>query len=295
LIAAVLISILVYLTIASFGLHGSISFRLGGELNVVRERATMEWTALPSTLLLLYGAVPSTVPWVVPTILMDGSLWTLPYEWWFYILTFLSWRLSNGLRFSTVAPLVAVIGMLLLGRNLLFLWFLMIWLSGYALGFAYLNGAIHSPRFWSVVFGLSVSLLLTIIVLGRGHILHDILNPFLAQSSMACVGALISLGIAAMMRVIKHPIGSFATRTAKFSYTLYIVHYPFLLLAYSLLHPLTHGHSWAVTALAAVVSVALIVVISSQLARVIENRALILRLIHYKFSRPMTAETLERP
>src|SRR5206468_11092654 len=104
LIAAIVIAILVYLTIQFLDLHGRESFRFGGELFVARERATLEWSALPSTFFLLYGAVPGAPP----PINMDGPLWTLGYEWWFYILIFLSARLWNGLSFSTLLPLAAV-------------------------------------------------------------------------------------------------------------------------------------------------------------------------------------------
>jgi peptidoglycan/LPS O-acetylase OafA/YrhL len=71
LIAAILITITVYLIISGLGLHGAESYRLGGELAVVRESAKLEWSAIPSTFFLLYGAVPGA-----PSPLnMDGPLW----------------------------------------------------------------------------------------------------------------------------------------------------------------------------------------------------------------------------
>jgi peptidoglycan/LPS O-acetylase OafA/YrhL len=119
LIAAILVTIAVYLLISGFGLHGSDSCRLGGELDVVRERAKLEWSALPSTFFLLYGAVPNTPP----PINMDGPLWTLGYEWWCYVLVFLCARHWNGIKLTSTVPLAAVLLMLLVGRNTLFLWF----------------------------------------------------------------------------------------------------------------------------------------------------------------------------
>lgn len=285
LIAAIFVTMLAYLMISGFGLHGSESYRLGGELDVVREKATFEWHALPSTFFLLYGAVPSWVPGVHTTLLMDGSLWTLPYEWWFYVLTFLSARLLNGFRFATIAPLLAVVLMLIVGRNLLFMWFLLIWLSGYALGFAYLNGLLRSRFFWPVVTALSISVVGSIIWTGRGNLLHDILNPFLAQSSMTRVGILITLAVAATIRTVEFKSRPRIARTARFSYTLYVIHYPLLLLAYSLLHPITHGHHWTVTAIAAMLSALLIARVSSNLARIVENRALILKARNLLYSR----------
>src|SRR5579863_1078729 len=46
LMAAIVLTILIYLAIHFLDLHGSESFRLGGEKFVARERAILEWSAL---------------------------------------------------------------------------------------------------------------------------------------------------------------------------------------------------------------------------------------------------------
>jgi peptidoglycan/LPS O-acetylase OafA/YrhL len=274
LIAALLITVTVYLLISGLCLHGSESYRLGGEVDVVRERATLEWSALPSTFFLLYGAVPHAPP----PINMDGSLWTLAYEWWFYILAFLCARLWNGLRIATITPLAAVLIMLLYGRNTLFLWFLLIWLGGFALGFAYLTGALFTVRSrWLAV--LVAVVILAMCVLGQGDLSGRLLRPFDGQSAqrmMVCVGWLITLAIAGLMR--SRARWSFlhaAAGLAGFSYTLYVIHFPLLLLAYSLLHPITHDHSWMIAAISAAIAIAVIVYVSSSLSLIVENRVII--------------------
>jgi peptidoglycan/LPS O-acetylase OafA/YrhL len=67
------------------------------------------------------------------------------------------------------------------------------------------------------------------------------------------------------------------TGTASFSYTIYVIHYPLLLLSYSLLHPLTHGKSWMVAALAAFGATVVITFLAERLSRIVENRALLSR------------------
>jgi hypothetical protein len=128
LIAALLLTISVYFVITGLGLHGAESYRLGGEVDVVRERVTFEWDSLPSTFFLLYGTFPNAPA----PIGMDGPLWTLGFEWWFYVLAFVFARLWNGLTLSTIVPFAAGVWIVLTNHDAFFIWFLVIWLGGRA-------------------------------------------------------------------------------------------------------------------------------------------------------------------
>lgn len=292
LTAALLVTIIVYLLISGFDLHGAESYRLGGELSVVREKATLEWSALPSTFLLLY----SVVPYVPPPINMDGPLWTLSYEWWFYILTFLVARLWNGRTLSTVAPLLTVLAMLWIGRNTLFLWFLLIWLGGFGLGQAYLAGALRRDKFWHRVAMMTALTLVAILLLGRDHVLRDLLNPFdtpSAQKIMVCAGWLFTFAIAAVLHIggrKQWRLPSAITGLSAFSYTLYVIHYPLLLLAWSLLHPFAHALDWPATMGIAAATLVPIIIASALLAKIVENRKVIRRYLAYA-PQPSRAET----
>ena len=277
LIAAIVITILVYLTIQLLALHGRESFRLGGELFVARERATLEWSALPSTFFLLYGAVPGAPP----PINMDGPLWTLSYEWWFYILIFLSARLWNGWSFSTLLPLAAVGVMLLYGRNALFLWFFLIWLSGFCLGHIYVKGQLFVDKFWPRVAALAVGALIMMFVMGRGHLVSDLLNPFdtpSAQRMMVIMGVFLTLVVSILIRWGTSSdlrIPQAISGLARFSYTLYVIHYPLLLLSFSLLHPLLHNHDWMTSLIAVSAVLSPIIYIASKVSLLVENRKLL--------------------
>jgi peptidoglycan/LPS O-acetylase OafA/YrhL len=281
LIAAIVITVLVYLVIQLLGLHGRESFRLGGELFVARERATLEWSALPSTFFLLYGAVPGAPP----PLNMDGPLWTLGYEWWFYILIFLSARLWNGWSFSTLLPLAAVSVMLLYGCNTLFLWFFLIWLSGFWLGYLYINGQLFTDKFWLRAAALTVSALIMMFVMGHGHLVKDLLYPFdtpSAQRMMVIVGILLTLAVSVLIRCATSSdlrIPESISGMARFSYTLYVIHYPLLLLSFSLLHPLLHNRGWMISLIAVTAVLAPITYIASKVALLVENRRLLSRLV----------------
>jgi peptidoglycan/LPS O-acetylase OafA/YrhL len=284
LIAAILLTIAVYLTIAGFGLHGAESYRLGGETDVVRERVAFEWNVLPSTFFLLYGTFPNAPA----PINMDGPLWTLGFEWWFYVLAFVFARLWNGLTLSTVVPFLAGVYIVLTNHDVFFIWFLVIWLGGFVLGGAYLSGVLFRLS-WRAIALLAFAVLATAAIIGRKYLITDLLDPFGAPHGKriwACVGLLIAVGIAAAIRARRDwRIPSWITGLAAFSYTLYVVHYPLLLLAYSLLHPLTHGHGWLFATFVMAAAVPPIVMIAALLARVVENRGAIRRLISKAFGR----------
>lgn len=279
LLFAVALTLLVYFVVSGLGLHGSESFRLNGELFLARERVEVEWAALPSTLLLLYGAVP----FVPPPLNMDGPLWTLSYEWWFYVLTFLVARLRNRLSFSRLAPIMIIGAMMIYGRNYLFLWFLLIWLSGFCLAITYLAHGLNSKHCLPVVLMLACVLFIMLFAMGNGHLWHDMLLPFDSSSGQKIMVLCSMLATLALAVIVRHTSSSHhefrfpLTRLANFSYTLYVIHYPLYLLAFSFLHPLVHDSHWTVSLVAMTLVFFPILYLSSRAALVVENRKLLAR------------------
>jgi peptidoglycan/LPS O-acetylase OafA/YrhL len=289
LIAALLLTIAVYLVIAGFGLHGADSYRLGGEIDVAREHATLEWDLFPSTFFLLYGTFANAPA----PISMDGPLWTLGFEWWFYVLAFVFARLWNGFTLGTILPFAAGVWIVLTNHDVFFIWFLVIWLGGFVLGGAYLSGTLFrlSSRGLAV---LALAVVATALIIGRKYLITDLLDPFGSPHGKriwACVGLLIAVGVASAIRIQRDwRIPRWITGLSAFSYTLYVIHYPLLLLAYSLLHPLTHGHGWLFTMFVMAATVPTVVFFAALLARVVENRGAIRRLISRVFGRAQAVD-----
>jgi hypothetical protein len=102
----------------------------------------------------------------------------LSYEWWFYILVFLTARLSNGINWRTVVPLMLVIVMLVYGRNWLFFRFLAIWLSGFALGYLYATGRLFTAKARHLPIYAIAALLVAAAIAGGADIGDRLLNPF---------------------------------------------------------------------------------------------------------------------
>ena len=76
LLTSLLICVSIFLLMNAFQIHGSESFRLGGELFVLRENVQIEWERFIPTLFLIYSVVPGSPP----PLSINGPLWTLSYE-----------------------------------------------------------------------------------------------------------------------------------------------------------------------------------------------------------------------
>jgi hypothetical protein len=62
-------------------------------------------------------------------------------------------------------------------------------------------------------------------------------------------------------------------------------------LAYSLLHPFAHGHSWLFTMLVTAATIPVIVMIAALLARVVENRRAIRRAVSKVLGREQAVDS----
>jgi peptidoglycan/LPS O-acetylase OafA/YrhL len=62
LLASLFLCVMIFLLMNVFQIHGSESFRLGGELFVSREKVQMEWERFIPTLFLIYNVIPGSSP-----------------------------------------------------------------------------------------------------------------------------------------------------------------------------------------------------------------------------------------
>ena len=144
LLASVALCAVVLLVFRCTGLHGSESFRLGGELFLSRERVEMGLPETVSTLLLAYTVVPHAPG----PIQIDGPLWTLTYEWWFYVFAMFACAAVIGRRVVLGAvPALVVLLIFACSPAGTLLWvFLTVWGAGFALACAYLEGLLDRRR-----------------------------------------------------------------------------------------------------------------------------------------------------
>ena len=284
LLASVLLCVLILAAFRGFGIHGSESFRLGGEQFLSRERVEMGLPETASTLLLTYTVVPHA-PGPVQ---MNGPLWTLTYEWWFYLLAMFASTAVIGRRvLMGVVPTACVLLLFAKSPAGMLLWaFLAVWGAGFALACAYLAGLLQRPRAPLVLCLIALSALAGVVAIGRGDTLRILAEPLQRLGNRAHWSmCLVSIAGACLlgMAIRLHIRGIRCGRLADFSYTLYLVHYPLLLLGFGLLHPSLHAYGVLPSAVCALLLSLLILPLARSIAFVVEDRE--------RFGRMLTAAT----
>lgn len=197
------------------------------------------------------------------TVSPNGPLWSLAYEAWYYVAAGLVATFRG--RRGAVAALAVLMAFGALNR--VFLLFSLVWFAGALVAVAHNTGL----RLTGPSRAVGAVCLVAALVLGG-----MLLNPDKAWWGTR-VQAFFSLSIGLFFASALHEIvrGTVAIRpvargSAAFSYTLYIVHFPTLLMVYGVTEGWVHGNlaaSW-ITATAAAIGCLLL---SRWLARFIEN------------------------
>jgi len=164
---------------------------------------------------------------LVPSFGSNGSLWSLSYEFWYYVMFPLGLVIFS--RASKIRKFLAALGLLgaaiFVGQTIV-LYFL-IWLMGAALHFSH-PVLSTSSRKLSLMVASSLCLLIACLFVIRNNIIEVGVNSDFAVA--------ISFGF--LVYFILHLKGHFgrrnmynriASKMAGFSYTLYLVHLPFLI------------------------------------------------------------------
>lgn len=238
---AVALSIFIALLIMFFNMHGSVSFRLPGDLYVARERIDLDLLDVVSTMLISNGVIPGT-----KAISTNGPLWSLSLEFWAYFLALMV-AVCIAQKFSdsdeqgvsgksiviTVIAGLAMIGIYFLFRPFATLQYFIYWAIGSMIYFRDVSRICGRILYLLVVlsvmvlasylfFGLPIEL-----VTGRG--LFSL--PFVAVKAGVLV-VLFLVVINSRFLLLK----GFFVGLAKSSYTLYVCHFPLLCLSFSIFH-----------------------------------------------------------
>jgi peptidoglycan/LPS O-acetylase OafA/YrhL len=267
----VLLTFVVVGLIHLLGLYGAQAYRLPGDVDIVRENAAINWEAFPWFMTLSYGLLKDKGS----SLLFDGPLWTLSAEWALYVLVTLwcdarfNGRLVAGLTFG-----VAAVAFLLWGSPT-FLTFAAIWCLGFVLG--------SSVERVSAAAVIAAALLFAagFIFSGFGDFWARLSDPYSGVPSrlmfLAGGGLIACLMAWRSLAQGESRLPACAQSTAQWSYTLYLVHFPILMLGFSLTRPISHPYGLPADALNGCAWLIVVLVVASRIAPVIEDRWMLRR------------------
>jgi peptidoglycan/LPS O-acetylase OafA/YrhL len=268
LVVAVAITVGAVLMIQTLGLYGSVSYRLPGDEASAREFATFRWIDAASTLSLAYNLIPRA-----PFLMFNGPLWSLSLEWWLYILAGLALAavVNRSLLMAALAAALLLV-MLFVSRSAPPFWSVgLVWWMGFAVGWHWNRvAAIPTPLMALVAviavvaaIGISGGDVPSLLANSYSGVQH---NSFYVVLSIAILCAIVT----AMLRWRSVPAWLIAL--GGFSYTLYLIHFPLLLLQFSLFRPLVVAYGWPGHLALAAVALLSTIAIAKSLGRYAEDR-----------------------
>jgi peptidoglycan/LPS O-acetylase OafA/YrhL len=191
------------------------------------------WRALLINVLFLQGIFGSAYG-------SNGPLWSLAYEWWFYVLFGLGLLLiqRSSHRWSTFAwlSLAVIIPILWLRSNDILLLF-PLWLFGAAARF------IPAAEFSPAPYGRRLCYALAGSALFFGAVVFSNVRRDTLADYLLAIATVTVVILAKNLRPIRASWFCFGKTLAAFSFTLYAVHYPLNLLIQGLLVPRRLGHA----------------------------------------------------
>jgi peptidoglycan/LPS O-acetylase OafA/YrhL len=223
---------------------------------VVNVHGTLTWPILAGNGLFLQTiAVPGISRYAVPTFGSNGALWSLSYEFWYYLafpfLVFLLAR-SQSWKMRVLSCLCLAAWGWFVGSKIVLLG--IAWLMGVLITFL---PAFPARRPWTRGLAIVLSLALFGAGLVRGKLLESSL------SSDLVLGVAVTLMIWVTLYCATAPLPAWyvhvARRAAHSSYTLYLVHLPMLIFLKAVLHLPRAYPGWHVYLAGAGVMVAAIV------------------------------------
>lgn len=250
-------------------------FELGGELAV---RAVFVANNFVAALTFTNGMLPG---FNTPSI--NGPLWSLAHEFWFYAVALvlvvsasIHWSLTLAIGLSAVA-FILVLPEFSMG--------LAVWGGGFLVGCIYRAGYFEVVRqsklalaalFAAIILLLVISILKIIPPWGWGKYLFGVIFGLSSFYWLSAAGSSVSSLWRLLMKVR-------FDRAASYTYTLYIVHFPLLILAATLLEPTLARYGDWLRLLATVALLMALILFSERCAKVLENPR---RLHQLLFRRP---------
>ena len=275
LIGAILLVLFCWALIHGLNLPGKFYYGISTDTLVVRDSFNLKPRDILLALAMRNGMLQA-----------DGPLWSLSLEFILYViamfttLAIVAKTLASRLAWITIAILVFVYGMTL---NTQFSFFALVWLGGSLSAIANSMNKLDKVTFYgrtSIIITL-VSLFVLAIVNPRLISVQNI-NP-LSNTIVRILFCFLYLYLMFMTNILDGIKSEFFIKSVSYSYSLYIIHFPILLLIYSFTQNWMGGDFYR-TLLISCFAVITSVVGASVFARYFENKTIFKSLVCSAFN-----------
>ena len=265
LLIATVISLVVYLLLWILGLNSSGEFATGRELYLAREELSVNWSDIFGSLFFL-----NTIVDQYRTPLINGPLWSLAHEFWFYVLCAATVLVYMSVRRLWVIFLVFTF--LFFNVNEFFWYGFFVWVAGFVAAWMW--------SFWHLkVVRLSAYIISVILFLFWCFALNEssssyfynnrhkfLFGLFFAFAMPCFLNWTMLLGYIRRCRLCL-VVG----RVSPFAYTLYLIHFPIMLFSFILSNKFVDGGFLLLVA-QIVFSMSVVIVLAFVIGGQVENK-----------------------
>lgn len=204
------------------------------------------------------------------TISVNGPLWSLSYEFWYYVLAAFLLKSSNPFYLLLFITLTIILALL----NKIFILYSIVWFSGLIVAILH-NNNIYNKTIHKVMYFISIlgTIVFSYIFLSTEYKIPTINNEYLKILSLhfykVFIGLLTSCFIYSIL-IGDLKFTSIFKKSSNYSYTLYIIHFPILLFIFGIIQ-LKIENSLINSIIVSTLSCLFIIFISKMAARKFEN------------------------
>ena len=190
---------------------------------------------------------------ITKTVLVNGPLWSLSFEIWYYIIA--GWFFSANSKFNIAALMLIIIGLSIL--NYIFLVYFLVWLFGFSLA-EFHNNEYKWDNFLYYIFAIAMCIqLLLVYFYIFPNSAFQVRGTIIIGAANCTFGFIFSIYLFFILRKIDKPFSLFVN-FSKHSYSLYIYHFPVLLFVFGMfqtkaLHSLSYALTFSAGALAVII------------------------------------------
>ena len=265
LLVATGISIVAYGIIWLAGVASADHFSTGKEIYLARNELLVNWKDILGSLLFV-----NTLAEGFRSPSINGPLWSLAQEFWFYVLA--AAFVLFFTRFKRIWLLVLSLTFLVLNVNEFFWYGFCVWGAGFIAAWLWSS---FPFRFSQVVcLMLSISLFLFWLYAlneSSSSYFYNNRNKFLFGIAFAFLIPLLLSWRWLLIHLKQNRVFLLVRGTSFFAYTLYLIHFPLMLLIFVLSNKLATG-SWFGLLLQVMFSVSVVIFISKRVASIVEDK-----------------------